>query len=42
MEELEFDDGNYDFGAISPGGAALGKRRRAEDKLEWMDWGENG
>lgn len=42
MEELEFDDGNYDFGPISPGGEALGKRRRAEDKLEWMDWGETG
>jgi hypothetical protein len=43
MEELEYDDGVHDFGAISPSGEYLGRRKRSEDSgYEWLDWGEHG
>ncbi|WVQ95606.1 hypothetical protein IAU59_002703 [Kwoniella sp. CBS 9459] len=45
MEELEWDDGEYDFGAISRGGAtAAGKRKKEgeEKKYDWIDWGDHG
>ncbi|WVR08564.1 hypothetical protein IAU60_005619 [Kwoniella sp. DSM 27419] len=44
MEELEWDDGEYDFGTISRGvvNGSAGKKPREEKKYEWMDWGDHG
>lgn len=42
MEEMEYDDGQYDFGAISRGAGSLAARRREENRWEWLDWGDHG
>ncbi|KAK1920552.1 hypothetical protein DB88DRAFT_493570 [Papiliotrema laurentii] len=42
MEEVEYDDGQYDFGSISRGASDLAKRRREENRWEWLDWGDHG
>ncbi|WWD20687.1 hypothetical protein CI109_105163 [Kwoniella shandongensis] len=46
MEELEWDDGEYDFGSVSRGvvsGASGKKRNRDEVRgMEWMEWGDQG
>lgn len=41
MEELEYDDGEHDFGAISRG-ADKATRRRGHDGWEYLDWGDHG
>jgi hypothetical protein len=41
MEELEGDDGNRDFGAISRGASDL-TRRKNGGGMEYIDWGEHG
>jgi hypothetical protein len=41
MEELEGDDGNYDFGSISRG-ASESIRRRGRAGWEYIDWGAHG
>ncbi|BEI88055.1 uncharacterized protein CcaverHIS019_0107730 [Cutaneotrichosporon cavernicola] len=40
MEELDADDGQYDFGAVSRW--APDKMRRRSDGVEYLDWGEAG
>ena len=40
MEELEYDDGNYDFGAVSRGSDLAARRRTHE--MEYFDWGDSG
>lgn len=44
MEELEWDDGVYDFKGISRGQVAKsgGRRRDEEPKMEWLEWGDHG
>ena len=42
MEELESDDGQYDFGSISRGAAHLRRRKREDEKIEFLEWGEHG
>ncbi|OCF30746.1 hypothetical protein I316_07632 [Kwoniella heveanensis BCC8398] len=46
MEELEWDDGEYDFGAISRGGSSKKMKKRGaggeESKYNWIDWGDHG
>jgi hypothetical protein len=41
MEELEGDDGEYDFGPLSRH-APDALRRKSTGNLEWFDWGESG
>nr|XP_019007332.1 uncharacterized protein I206_07898 [Kwoniella pini CBS 10737]OCF46113.1 hypothetical protein I206_07898 [Kwoniella pini CBS 10737] len=49
MEELEWDDGEYDFGNLSRsvinGSADVKGKKRKEERSEgwvWLDWGEHG
>lgn len=44
MEELEWDDGVYDFKGISRGQVAksAGRRRDEDFKMEWLEWGDHG
>ncbi|WRT70671.1 uncharacterized protein IL334_007669 [Kwoniella shivajii] len=45
MEELEWDDGEYDFGSISRGvdsGVVKGKKRKEGEGWVWLDWGDHG
>ena len=43
MEEMECDDGQYDFGSISRGASHLQSRKRREDiGIEFLDWGDHG
>ncbi|KAE8541352.1 hypothetical protein D1P53_002711 [Cryptococcus gattii VGV] len=48
MEELEWDDGVYDFKGLSRGQvakSAAGGRGRGRDedpKMEWLEWGDHG
>ncbi|WVQ85930.1 hypothetical protein IAT38_008098 [Cryptococcus sp. DSM 104549] len=43
MEELEWDDGVYDFEDISRGMSAKGAGRKQEETMiKKLDWGENG
>lgn len=41
MEEMDFDDGNYDFGPLSRH-APPNLRRKAPDGMSYMDWGPAG
>jgi hypothetical protein len=42
MEEMEYDDGDHDFGTISRGATESVQKRRLENKLEWLEWGDHG
>jgi len=42
MEELEYDDGQRDFGSLSRGSEHLRRRKREELQAELIDWGEEG
>ncbi|WVF68050.1 hypothetical protein IAT40_002812 [Kwoniella sp. CBS 6097] len=42
MEELEWDDGEYDFGVVSRGGSSKRKKGGEEKKYDWIDWGDHG
>lgn len=42
MEEMEYDDGAYDFGHVSRGAGKALARRREENQWEWLDWGDHG
>jgi hypothetical protein len=42
MEEMEYDDGEHDFGTASRGGDSLLRRKGEQPVMEWMDWGSNG
>ncbi|CAD6570027.1 MAG: hypothetical protein TREMPRED_005565 [Tremellales sp. Tagirdzhanova-0007] len=42
MEEMEVDDGKYDFGAISRGAEHLRRRKREDPEMEFIDWGDHG
>jgi hypothetical protein len=42
MEEMEYDDGAYDFGVVSRGAGKALARRREENQWEWLDWGDHG
>lgn len=41
MEELDADDGQYDFGPVSRH-APHKVRRKSDGKVEYFDWGEAG
>lgn len=41
MEELDADDGQYDFGPVSRH-APHKVRRKSDGKVEFFDWGEAG
>lgn len=49
MEELEWDDGIYDFKGLSRGqmaksadGVGGGRKREEDQKMEWLEWGDHG
>lgn len=42
MEELEWDDGVYDFKGLSRGQAAKSAARGEGEKMEWLEWGDQG
>lgn len=49
MEELEWDDGIYDFKGLSRGqmaksadGSVGGRKREEDQKMEWLEWGDHG
>lgn len=42
MEEMEYDDGENDFGVVSRGATAMVQKRRLDNKLEWLEWGDHG
>lgn len=48
MEELEWDDGVYDFKGLSRGqvaksaGRGSGRGRDEDPKMEWLEWGDQG
>ena len=43
MEELEYDDGQHDFGAISRAAGHLHRRQRGnEQAMEYLDWEDHG
>lgn len=49
MEELEWDDGIYDFKGLSRGqmaksadGGVGGRKREEDQKMEWLEWGDHG
>lgn len=48
MEELEWDDGVYDFKGLSRGqvaksaGGGSGRGRGEDEKMEWLEWGDHG
>lgn len=41
MEELDGDDGIYDFGPVSRH-APLSLRRKSTNNIEWLDWEDAG
>jgi len=42
MEEMEYDDGENDFGTISRGASAAVQKRKLTNQLEWLEWGDHG